>query len=154
MAGALFYALASAQGTLQAFRSANTLLHFTNNTIGHAHFTAYGFVSFLMFGAIYGASMGAEGTVSRARLQFWLSLIGLALYVVAMTAAGLLQGISWASDRPFIESVIASAPWYAVRAVGGSMMMLGHVVLAWHLWQVRPQPHRLVEKAAAPEPAL
>jgi cytochrome c oxidase cbb3-type subunit I len=153
--GALCYALASAQGTLQAFRAANALLHFTNNTVGHAHFTAYGFVSFLMFGAIYGQRLFGGRAPERLhiRLQFWLSLGGLALYVAAMTAAGVLQGLSWAAERPFIESVAASAPWYIARAVGGSVMLLGHLVLAWNLWLMRPLRATLLAPAAAPEPA-
>jgi len=153
MAGALCYALASAQGTLQAFRTANALLHFSNNTIGHAHFTAYGFVSFLLFGAIYGQRLfTAKGPAApHVRLQFWLSLGGLAIYVVAMTASGVLQGLSWAAERPFIESVAASAPWYLLRAIGGSLMALSHMVLAWNLRLMRPQQQLL--PAAAAEPA-
>jgi cytochrome c oxidase cbb3-type subunit 1 len=155
LVGALCYALASAQGTLQAFRGANTLLHFTNNTIGHAHFTAYGFVSFLMFGAIYGTSQLVEPVAGqlRMRLHFWLSLLGMALYVLAMTIAGVLQGLSWAAGEPFIESVVVSAPWYLLRALGGSAMLLGHLVLAWNLWLMRPQTRAAAETAPQPVPA-
>jgi cytochrome c oxidase cbb3-type subunit 1 len=86
-----------------------------------------------------------------SRLQFWLSVGGLAIYVVAMTASGVLQGLSWAAERPFIESVAVSAPWYLLRAIGGSLMALSHLVLAWNLWLMRPQQQLL--PAAAAEPA-
>jgi cytochrome c oxidase cbb3-type subunit I len=141
--GAASYLAASLQGSLQAFRSANALLHFTNHTVGHAHFAAYGFVSFLLFGAVYGLVpriTGAQDASMRMRLHFWLALGGMALYVLSMVVAGVLQGMSWADGRPFIESVVAIKPWYAIRAVGGGLMTLGHVVFAWNLWLMRPQP--------------
>ena len=108
--GAASYLVASLQGSLQAFRSANALLHFTNHTVGHAHFAAYGFVSFLLFGAVYGLVphiTGARDIAMRIRLHFWLALGGMALYVVSMVVAGVVQGLSWADGRPFIESVVA-----------------------------------------------
>ena len=155
LVSALCYAIASAQGTLQGLRTANALLHFSNNTVGHAHFATYGFVAFLMFGAIYGESLFGEAAKARLhiRLVFWLSLGGMALYVVAMTAAGVLQGLSWAAEKPFIDSVVANAPWYLLRAIGGSAMALGHIVLAWDLWLMRPQPQARIAPLASPEPA-
>ena len=150
--GAASYLVASLQGSLQSFRSANALLHFTNHTVGHAHFAAYGFVSFLLFGAVYGhvpRIVGAQNVPMRVWLHFWLALAGMALYVVAMIVAGVLQGMSWADGRPFIESVTASQPWYAVRAAGGGLMTLGHLVFAWNLWRMRPQ-RRTAEAWASP----
>ncbi len=155
--GAACYLAASLQGSLQSFRSANAFLHFTNHTVGHAHFAVYGFVSFLLFGAIYGLVpliTGAQDAPLRIRLHFWLALVGMALYVVAMVVAGVLQGLNWADGRPFIESVVVSAPWYAIRAAGGGLMTLGHGVFAWNLWLMRPQ--RVPREAFAtpiPEPA-
>jgi cytochrome c oxidase cbb3-type subunit I len=144
--GAACYLAASLQGSLQAFRSANAFLHFTNHTVGHAHFAVYGFVSFLLFGAVYGLVphiTGATDVAVRIRLHFWLALGGMALYVVSMVVAGVLQGMSWADGRPFIESVVASQPWFAVRAAGGGLMTLGHLVFAWNLWLMRLQPRRV-----------
>jgi cytochrome c oxidase cbb3-type subunit 1 len=150
--GAASYLVASLQGSLQSFRSANALLHFTNHTVGHAHFAAYGFVSFLLFGAVYGLVphiTGAQDAPMRIRLHFWLALCGMALYVVSMVVAGVVQGMSWADGRPFIESVVAIRPWYAIRAVGGGLMTLGHVAFAWNLWLMRPQA-RTAEAWASP----
>ena len=142
-AGAASYFVASLQGSLQAFRGFNALLHFTNHTVGHAHFAAYGFVSLLLFGAIYGIIPDLtrrEDAPIHARLHFALALSGMALYVVSMIIAGVLQGLSWADGDPFITSVIVSQPWYVIRAAGGILMTLGHVVLAWNIWVMRPRP--------------
>jgi cytochrome c oxidase cbb3-type subunit I len=155
--GALSYLLASLQGSVQALRSANALLHFTNHTVGHAHFAAYGFVSFLLFGAVYGLVpqlTGGREAPLRLHLHFWLALGGMALYVVAMVIGGLLQGMSWAEGEPFIDSVALSRPWYALRALGGGLMTLGHLVFAWNLWLLRPRAETAPSLAQAhPAPA-
>jgi hypothetical protein len=119
LAGALMYGLASTRhrASLQA---GQTHRAFPNYTVGHAHFAAYGFVSFLAFGAIYALLPRAVGRSIRpslVALHFWLALLGLALYVVAMTAGGLLQGLSWAG-RGLIDSVTLSAPLALVRHRG------------------------------------
>jgi len=147
LAGALFYGIASTQGTVQAFRAANLLLHFTNYTIGHAHFAAYGFVSLLLFGAIYNLVPHLTGQAcspALVRAHFWLALTGLVVYVIAMTIGGVMQGLSWAAGAPFIDSVVIEQPWLRLRATGGSLMAASHVLFAWNLWQMRPR--------SAPEP--
>jgi cytochrome c oxidase cbb3-type subunit 1 len=151
LSGALMYGLASSQGTAQAFRPFNLIVHFSNYTVGHAHFAAYGFVSFLAFGAIYALlprTVGRRISPGLVAMHFWLALIGLALYVVAMTAGGLLQGLSWASGAAFIDSVALSAPWYLLRAIGGSLMALSHLVFACNLWCLRPQRQAATVAAA------
>jgi cytochrome c oxidase cbb3-type subunit 1 len=70
-----------------------------------------------------------------------------------MVVAGVLQGLTWMDGRPFIDSVIANRPWYVMRAVGGGLMTLGHVVFAWNLWLMRPQPRRQAFAMPALEPA-
>lgn len=157
LAGTISYGTVSLQGSLQAFHNANLLLHFTNNTVGHAHFAAYGFVSLLLFGAIYGLLprlLGADGSLLHVRLHFYLALAGLALYVASMTIAGVLQGLSWAEGAPFIASVAGNAPWYVVRAIGGSLMAASHLVLAWNLYLMRhPEQALAPGTMMRPEPA-
>lgn len=157
LAGTIGYGAVSLQGSLQAFHSANLLLHFTNNTVGHAHLAAYGFVSLLLFGAIYGLLprlFGSDSSRLYARLHFHLAVGGLALYVVAMSIAGVLQGLSWGEGAPFIASVVGNAPWYVMRAIGGSLMAASHVVLAWNLYLMRQPEHALAPGLMMhPEPA-
>jgi len=54
MVGIWGYALSSTQGTIEAFKSANIYWHFTNFTVGHSHLSMYGFVGFVIWGAVYG----------------------------------------------------------------------------------------------------
>lgn len=146
------YALASSQGTIEAFRSANVYWHFTNFTVGHSHLAMYGFVAFCIWGAIYGLvpRITQRGPRQSAiALHFWLAFLGGSLYVVAISIAGILQGASWVAGESFIASVDAAAPLWMWRTIGGFMMVAGHVVFVVNVWTMRPSAPRL-----EPEPRL
>ena len=137
------YALASSQGTIEAFRSANIYWHFTNFTVGHSHLAMYGFVSFCIWGVIYGLVPRITGrgpSNSAVGLHFWLAFLGGSLYVIAISTAGILQGASWVAGDSFIASVDAAAPMWLWRAIGGFMMVGSHLVFVINLWQMRPLP--------------
>src|SRR3546814_12406280 len=94
--GGMMYTLSSAQGAFEALRAVNTVTHFTHFTVAHAHLGMYGFVSMVMFGAMY---FSMPRIVSREwpfpkliALHFWLVVIGFAIYFVTLTIAGVLQG--------------------------------------------------------------
>lgn len=135
--GVAYYFLGSTQGTMEAFRSLQTIWHFTNFTVGHSHATMYGFITFVAWGAIYALLPRATGkrpNLLLTGLHFWLATIGVTAYVLALSVAGTLQGLDWAAGNPFIVSVDAAAPYWVARAVAGSMMFLSHIVFAFNVW--------------------
>jgi cytochrome c oxidase cbb3-type subunit 1 len=141
LVGALAYGLASVQGTFQAFRGTNVLLHFTDYTVGHSHLAMVGFVSFLVWGAIYGLLprvTGREPNVEMVGVHFWLSLVGTTMMVLALSIGGEEQGRGLNAGLPFLETVRAHGPTWVLRFVGGAFMALGHVVFAINVWTMRP----------------
>ncbi len=135
--GIVYYFVGSSQGTIEAFRSLQTIWHFTNFTIGHSHATMYGFITFIAWGAIYALlprATGKQPNVLAAGLHFWLATIGVTFYVGVLSVAGTLQGLTWAAGNPFIASVDAAAPYWVARAVAGSMMFLAHIVFAYNVY--------------------
>jgi cytochrome c oxidase cbb3-type subunit 1 len=135
--GVAYYFLGSTQGTVEALRSLQTIWHFTNFTIGHSHATMYGFITFIAWGAIYALLPRATGkppNVLATGLHFWFATIGVTAYVLALSIAGTLQGLTWAAGNPFIASVDAAAPYWVARAVAGTMMFLSHVIFAYNVW--------------------
>jgi cytochrome c oxidase cbb3-type subunit 1 len=151
--GVIFYGLGSTQGTLEAFRTANVYWHFTNFTIGHAHATMYGFVSFLIWGGIYGLLprlTHREPSILAVGVHFWFATLGLIIYVVAVSVGGTMQGLDWLAKRPFIDSVAHMAPYWLWRSVGGTLMFLSHIVFAYNVWRMRPAAEQ-VRKAQAVE---
>jgi len=142
LAGVLAYFIFSFQGTLEAFRSLNLVWHFTNYTIAHSHLTMYGFVAFLIWGGVYALVpqlTGREPPQLAVGIHFWFALVGLALYSTALMIGGTIQGLEWLAGSAFIQSVINMAPYWLWRAVGGTLMVLSHLVFAYNLWVMRPR---------------
>jgi cytochrome c oxidase cbb3-type subunit 1 len=139
--GALAYGFASAQGTAESFRATNDLWHFTDYTVGHSHLAVVGFVSFLIWGSVYGLLprvTGREPRVELVGVHFWMSLIGLTMMVLALCIGGHYKGVGWMGGDAFIETLRRMAPYWVWRSVGGTFMALGHVAFAINLWTMRP----------------
>ncbi|MDJ0758557.1 MAG: cbb3-type cytochrome c oxidase subunit I [Woeseiaceae bacterium] len=135
--GAVMYTAASLQGSMQALRSVNEITHFTHYTVAHAHLGLYGFLTYIMFGAIYFIMprlTGREWPYPRAiTAHFWLVFIGFAVYFIFLSIGGWLQGLAMQDpSRPFMESVTLTLPYLEARSIGGAIMTLGHVVFAVH----------------------
>jgi cytochrome c oxidase cbb3-type subunit 1 len=137
MFGGLVYLASSLQGSMEALRSVNAVTHFTHYTVGHAHLGAYGFVSMVLFGAIYfmlPRVLNWEWPYPRLiTLHFWLAAIGITIYFVALTIGGWLQGLAMLDPaRAFMESVTLTLPYLQWRSVGGALMLASHLVFVGH----------------------
>jgi len=135
--GGLMYLASSLQGSFEALRSMNTIVHFTQYTVGHAHLGLYAFVAMAFFGGMYFVMprvMEREWPYPRLILwHFWLSGGGVLLYFVSLTIGGWLQGVALLdAARPFMESVAVTLPYLKVRSIAGAMMTAGHLVFAAH----------------------
>jgi cytochrome c oxidase cbb3-type subunit I/II len=86
-----------------------------------------------------------------AEAHFWLGTIGILLYIVAIYAAGLTQGLMWlAFDEEgyleyadFVETTLRLIPMYWVRVIGGAAYVAGAVLMGVNMlmtWRARPRP--------------
>ena len=136
-----FYGMATFEGPLMSIKSVNSLSHYTDWTIGHVHSGALGWVGFISFGAIYCL---VPWLWNRQRLyslklvnwHFWISTIGIVLYITSMWVSGILQGLMWRAytslgflEYSFIETVEAMHPFYVIRAIGGSLFLAGALLM-------------------------
>jgi cytochrome c oxidase cbb3-type subunit I/II len=144
------------EGPLLSIKSVNSLSHYTDWTIAHVHGGALGWVGFLSFGMIYWLLprlYQTDGLWSRklAEVHFWIGTVGILLYIVAIYAAGITQGLMWrAFDESgrllypdFIETTLRLIPMYWVRVIGGVLYLGGAllcVVNAIMTWGMRPRP--------------
>jgi len=134
-------------------KAVNSLSHYTDWTIAHVHGGALGWVGFMTFGMIYWLVPRLfQAPLWSKRLMethFWVATIGILLYIVAIYAAGLTQGLMWRafddSGRlaypDFIETTIRLIPMYWVRVVGGSLYLAGTAMLGVNVlqtWRRRP----------------
>ena len=137
MFGGFMYLLSSLQGSFEALRSVQQVAHFTHFTVAHAHLGAYGFVTMVLFGAIYFMMpriMNWEWPYPRLiSWHFWLASIGIMIYFVGLTYGGWLQGLVMLDEtRPFMDSVAVTIPWLQWRSVGGALMVASHLVFVFH----------------------
>lgn len=137
MFGGLMYLASSVQGSIEALRSVNAVTHFTHYTVAHAHLGAYAFVTMVLFGAIYFMMprvLDWEWPYPRLiLLQFWLAVVGIAIYFGGLTIGGWLQGKAMLDATvPFMDSVALTLPYLKSRSVGGSLMLLSHIVFVGH----------------------
>jgi cytochrome c oxidase cbb3-type subunit I len=135
-----FYAMSTFEGPVMSLKTVNALSHYTDWTVGHVHSGALGWVAMVAIGAIYHLMMRTFHTemwsMKLINAHFWTATIGTVIYVVAMWVSGIMQGLMWrAYDEygtlayTFAESVEAMHPYYAMRAVGGAIFLLGAVLM-------------------------
>ncbi|HRO48012.1 cbb3-type cytochrome c oxidase subunit I [Agriterribacter sp.] len=139
LVGIIFYFTGSLQGTAEAFRSTNLIWHFTDFTVAHSHLTMYGIISFFVWAGIYTVIprlTGREAPQITVGAHFWFALIGLLFYTVPLMYGSTLKGLMWIEGKPFMESVIFSAPYWLWRAVGGSLMWIAHLFFAYNIYKM------------------
>ena len=141
-----FYGLATFEGPMMAIRSVNVVSHFTDWTIGHVHSGALGWNAMITYGVFYYLVPKLAGkdlySTSLANLHFWLALSGTMLYIMAMWAAGVSQGLLWLSvdeigelKYSFKDIMASMAPYYTLRLVAGILFLSGTFVMAYNLYK-------------------
>ncbi|MET0093056.1 MAG: cbb3-type cytochrome c oxidase subunit I, partial [Sedimenticola sp.] len=135
-----FYAMSTFEGPVMSLKTVNALSHYTDWTVGHVHSGALGWVAMVGMGAVYHLMERTFHTTmwsaKLVNLHFWTATIGAVIYIVSMWVSGIMQGLMWrAYDEygtlayTFAESVEAMHPYYAMRAVGGAIFLLGCVIM-------------------------
>jgi cytochrome c oxidase cbb3-type subunit 1 len=72
--------------------------------------------------------------------HFWTTTIGIVLYVAAMWVSGITQGLMWRATNAdgtltytFVEALKATYPYYAVRLLGGLLVLGGMFLMAYNV---------------------
>jgi cytochrome c oxidase cbb3-type subunit 1 len=152
-----FYGMSTFEGPMMSVKIVNSLSHYTDWTIGHVHSGALGWVAYISFGAIYCLVPWLWNrklySLKLVNWHFWISTIGIVLYITAMWVSGILQGLMWRAytslgflEYSFVETVEAMHPFYVIRALGGLLFLTGALIMVWNLWKT-------VNSAEAAEPA-
>ena len=157
-----FYGMSTFEGPLMSVKIVNSLSHYTDWTIGHVHSGALGWVAYISFGAIYCLVpwlWNRKGLYSLRLVEwhFWVSSLGIVLYISSMWVAGILQGLMWRAynslgflEYSFVETVQAMHPFYMIRALGGLLFLTGAVLMAINVWRTIASPDASAVPAARP----
>ena len=144
-----FYMIATFEGPLLSIKTVNSLSHYTDWTIGHVHAGTLGWVAMISIGSLYSLYprlFGLPGMYSTKLIDvhFWLHTLGVVFYIVSMWIAGITQGLMWRATNEdgtltysFVESLVATYPYYLGRLFGGLLIVAGMCLMAWHMWKTR-----------------
>ncbi len=157
-----FYGMSTFEGPMMSVKIVNSLSHYTDWTIGHVHSGALGWVGYISFGAVYCLVpwlWNRQGLYSLRLVSwhFWISSLGIVLYVSSMWVAGILQGLMWRAytslgflEYSFVETVQAMHPFYIIRALGGSLYLIGALLMVFNIWRTIASPEASATPAARP----
>ncbi len=147
IAGVTFYGMATFEGPLLSIKSVSGLAHYTDWIIGHVHTGALGWNGFMAAGLFYFLvpKLWNRPLHSKllADLHFWTATIGILLYTISMWVSGVTQGLMWKAVTDegallypsFVETLIAIRPMYLTRMVGGTLYIIGYVLMLVNLIQ-------------------
>ena len=142
-----FYGMSTFEGPMMSIKTVNALSHYTDWTVGHVHSGALGWVAMISIGSLYYLLPRLFGrtemySVRAITLPFWITTIGIVLYIASMWIAGVMQGLMWRAVNEdgtltytFVESVKATYPYYVIRLAGGLLVLSGMFVMAWNMFK-------------------
>ena len=139
------YGMATFEGPLLSLKNVNAIAHFSDWIIAHVHVGALAWNGFLTFGMIYWMIPKLFKTklysLKLANFHFWIGTLGIILYALPMYVAGFTQALMWKEFNPdgtlaygnFLETVNQIMMMYGWRAVGGSLFIIGMLVLVYNV---------------------
>ena len=139
------YGMATFEGPMLALKNVNAIAHYTDWIVAHVHVGALAWNGFLTFGMIYWLIPRLFKTklwsVALANLHFWIGTLGIILYALPLYVAGFVQASMWKQFNPdgtlvygnFLETVNQIMPMYWMRAIGGSMFIIGMLILVYNI---------------------
>ena len=144
-AAVTFYGMATFEGPMLSIKSVSALAHYTDWIVAHVHVGALGWNGFMAAGVFYWLVPRLYGTKlhsqAAANAHFYIGTFGILLYAAAMWTSGVTQGLMWRAENAsgglmypqFVETLIAIRPMYYMRLVGGTLYLVGFVMMTWNL---------------------
>ncbi len=135
------YGMATLEGPLLSLKNINAIAHFTDWIPAHVHIGTLGWNGFMIFGMIYWLLPRLYQTSlfskKMANTHFWIGTLGIIFWALPMYVAGFTQSLMWKEFNPdgslvygnFLETVTQIIPMYALRAVGGTLYIVGMIIM-------------------------
>ena len=145
------YGMATFEGPMLSLKSVNSVAHFTDWVVAHVHVGGLGWNGMFTFGMLYWLVPKMWGTSLYSKklsnTHFWLATLGILLYAVPIYWAGFVQGFMWQDFNPdgtlvnkdFLETSTQLRPMYIMRSIGGSMYIIGAIIMGYNLIKTAKQ---------------
>ena len=159
------YGMATFEGPMLSLKNVNAIAHFTDWIVAHVHVGALAWNGFMTFGIIYWLlprlTKSELYSQKLANFHFWIGTLGIVMYALPMYVAGFTQASMWKQFNPdgslvygnFLETVNQIMPMYAMRAIGGTMYLIGMLVMVYNAYKTVANGNA-VEDELAEAPAL
>lgn len=159
------YGMATLEGPLLSLKSINAIAHFSDWVIAHVHVGALAWNGFLTFAVCYWLvpklTQSKLYSTSLANFHFWIGTLGIVLYTIPMYISGVTQAFMWKQFNPdgtlvygnFLETVTQIIPLYWIRAIGGTLYLLGAVVMLYNIYKTVKNGKAVVDESVE-APAL
>lgn len=158
------YGMATFEGPMLSLKNVNAIAHFTDWIIAHVHVGALAWNGFLAFGMIYWLVPRIYKTklysIKLANAHFWIGTLGIVLYTLPLYVAGFTQASMWRQFNPdgtlryanFMETVVEIMPMYWLRAIGGTLYIIGAFILLYNVVQTARAGSKVEDDAAEAMP--
>ncbi len=139
------YGMATFEGPTLSLKNVNAIAHFTDWVIAHVHVGALGWNGFLTFGILYWLvpKLWKTDLYSKkmANVHFWIGFLGIVFYALPMWFSGITQALMWKQFNEFgtlqypnfLETVLQIVPMYIIRAFGGTLYVIGFILMMYNL---------------------
>lgn len=143
--GITSYGMATFEGPMLSLKQVNAIAHFTDWIVAHVHVGALGWNGFLTFALLYWLIPRIYKTEIFSKkllaFHFWIGTLGILFYAIPMYLSGFTQGLMWKEFTPegmlrypnFLETTLQLLPMHMFRAIGGTLYLIGVIVMAYNL---------------------
>jgi len=143
--GITAYGMATFEGPMLSLKQVNGFAHFTDWIIAHVHVGALGWNGFLTFAILYWLIPRIYKTElfskKLATFHFWIGTLGILFYVIPMYWAAITQSLMLKEFTPegllkypsFLETTLRILPMHVMRSIGGSLYLIGVIVMTYNL---------------------
>jgi cytochrome c oxidase cbb3-type subunit I/II len=141
------YGMATFEGPMLSLKNVNAISHFTDWTPAHTHIGGMGWNGLLTFGMLYWLVPRLYNvelfSKKMANTHFWIATIGMLFWAIPMYWAGITQSLMWKEFNEdgmlaypnFLETVTQIVPMYITRAFGGSLYVIGFLMMIYNLYK-------------------
>jgi cytochrome c oxidase cbb3-type subunit I/II len=158
------YGMATFEGPLLSLKNVNAIAHFSDWVIAHVHVGALAWNGFFTFGMIYYLGPKLFKTklwsIKLANAHFWIGTLGIIMYALPMYVAGFVQASMWKQFNPdgtltygnFLETVSEIIPMYWMRAIGGTLFIIGALIGIYNIIMTARQGKTVTDELAEAAP--
>jgi cytochrome c oxidase cbb3-type subunit I/II len=160
------YGMATLEGPLMSLKSVNAIAHFSDWIIGHVHIGALAWNGFLTFAMLYWLVPKLVNiklhSIKLANVHFWIGTFGIILYAIPMYVSGFTQAAMWKQFNPdgtlvygnFLETVAQIVPMYWMRAIGGTLYLVGALIMGYNLFMTIRKGNAVADEEASAMPLI